>query len=118
MTHESVQAANCDFEQLGEALWRCTRCERDRHTTRRPHGECRKPGVVQPRRAVARAPCVHRGDQVGTVECATCPTSRFLLRVFSCELHGQCTLGFGKPIKGKRLQCCIGCADLPEPPAA
>lgn len=120
--------ALCEFTHVrdlddGRKEWHCPHCNL------RPKAPGDKPPVSQctgespvevihsttPRRATA-GPCVHRGDQVGTVECASCPTSRFMLKVFACALHGQCTMGFGKPIKGKRVQCCIGCDDLTEPP--
>lgn len=36
-------------------------------------------------------PCVHRGNELRTTECESC-NGRVLLKVFACEVHGECTV--------------------------
>ena len=57
-------------------------------------------------RTVVEAKCSHRGDIVRTQECPTC-AGRVQLKVFSCELHTECTLV--KVIDG--MACCAMCDD-------
>jgi hypothetical protein len=57
-------------------------------------------------RTVVEAKCRHRGDIVRTEECPTC-AGRVQLKVFSCQLHTECTLL--KVING--LACCALCDD-------
>lgn len=52
-------------------------------------------------------PCVHRGDELRTTECTSC-SGRVFLKVFSCEIHGECTL----QRRVGDLAVCLNCHDF------
>jgi len=64
--------------------------------------------------------CRHRGETRREQECPTC-RGVVRLKVFACELHGECTIG--RSLAG--VACCATCPDyeagppagLPQPPS-
>lgn len=93
------------------------RCEKDRHffeMCRRSAGwyqmweRRRIPGdpnsAVQ--RHYSREPCRHLGSEIRTVECPTCQ-GHVRLKVFSCDLHHECTLS----PKLTDIINCVTCGD-------
>lgn len=68
-----------------------------------------------PRKTVAAdVPCVHLGDPTGEkVECKTC-AGRVKLKVYSCEVHGTCTI---KTRHDGASGCCAGCKEYQRPEA-
>lgn len=56
-------------------------------------------------------PCIQLGERLREQECPTCNGS-VLLKVFTCELHGECTLA--KTIKD--IACCTTCKDYERCP--
>ncbi len=51
-----------------------------------------------------RGPCKHLGDEVRREQCDSC-SGKVLLKIFACEVHGECTTQ--KPLPG--VPCCGGC---------
>lgn len=54
--------------------------------------------------------CVHRGDQIGDVECRLCGERGKEIEVFSCDKHESCTLKKYKSGKSKHAVCFL-CPD-------
>ena len=55
--------------------------------------------------AAMGGPCAHRGNVLRTEQCQSCGGNvRF--KVFTCQVHGQCTLA--KMLSG--IKSCVGCA--------
>jgi hypothetical protein len=50
-------------------------------------------------------PCIHQGDVTRTELCRECK-AEVKIKIFACELHGECTLKAGIGVK-----CCRCCAD-------
>lgn len=69
----------------------------------------RKQASVRQLKASAKAStlCIYRGDEVRRVFCPTCCGGGVQVKVFSCEIHGECTIG--KQIGD--VKCCAGCLD-------
>lgn len=65
----------------------------------------------------ADLPCPHRSPgPVGTVPCKLCGGREKEVPLYTCELHGHCTIsrvnsGTAKVNNGPA--CCLGCPDLP-----
>lgn len=109
---------DCEWIHLDGCDWQCAHCGGRRAWHRDgapPHRNCLAPAhpadQVQPagtvRRMAPRAPgCLHRGAASRDVTCPTC-AGHVQVKVFSCALHGECTLG-KKDIGVRR---CDGCAD-------
>ena len=57
--------------------------------------------------------CIHRGDELRRMDCYSCRGS-VKVKVFRCEVHGECTLA---KIKGldDPPQVCRGCDDHESP---
>lgn len=74
-----------------------------------------KPAPAAPATERAATGCPHRGaDPVRLVECKTCG-GRVQLKVYPCEVHGECTIGQrDRGVAG----CCKGCPDNPTAPPA
>jgi hypothetical protein len=96
--------------------WRpgqCAVCWHYHHTPafREGHGE-RRPAIAatpgrEAKTASPRPKCNRRGEPTGEkVQCRTC-SGRVELKLFSCSVHGRCTLG--KSVPG--IACCKGCED-------
>lgn len=58
-----------------------------------------------------RKPCGFIGEQVSTAFCAPCGGRRRELPVFSCAIHGTCTV----QTKADGHGCCTGCGDYSAP---
>lgn len=53
-----------------------------------------------------RATCSHLGEERRREPCETC-CGKVLLKIFACELRGECTIE--RPLAG--VACCSGCGD-------
>lgn len=63
--------------------------------------------VSAPIERVKRKTCSHLGSDLGKlVECNTCK-GKVQLKVFFCDVHGECTQGK----KAQGLPCCENCKD-------
>ena len=51
--------------------------------------------------------CKHRGEETRRQRCPSCRGS-VELRIFGCDLHGECTLGTQLP----GIACCAVCSDF------
>lgn len=93
-------AVDCHWKPLGEGRWWCPVCKR-------PFSErVRRDTPPPPRNCTDNVPCEYLGAPVGTQECQGC-RGTVRIKLFACEVHGQCTLG-------KRLDmlaCCAQCGD-------
>lgn len=66
------------------------------------------------RLALANRPaCGHLGEELRRQECPTC-CGKVKLKVFACEVHGECTPAKELPC----VACCISCAEYLAMPAA
>lgn len=62
--------------------------------------------------------CIHRGaEHLRHVKCELCGSRHTLRPVFSCVLHGECTLGrWGtRTTEQREMHSCAGCLDQTEP---
>lgn len=78
------------------------------------------PEARQPRKRTARAAgsqqpkivpdlsCVHRGEQISTVGCATCGGGTAQIPVFGCAIREDCTID---RVADKQTACCRTCKD-------
>lgn len=62
-------------------------------------------------------PCVFRGESLGEVPCQVCGQKNMTTEVFSCDLHGKCTVGsHGVTEDGtnatRKVKVCISCDDI------
>lgn len=58
---------------------------------------------------IQAGPCRFLRERVGNVDCPTC-TGRVSLKLFNCDVHGQCTQGKKVP----NIASCVGCFEYQE----
>lgn len=68
--------------------------------------DAQRPTVRQPEKKVNKKTCRHAGDVLRTELCKKCGGS-VKIKVFACELHGECSMQ--KEIQG--IACCAKCPD-------
>lgn len=105
-------------------VWNCPKCKRTARLRsgvkhhcvcgmidESPQGILAPPREVSPvtRREATRT-CTHRGDDFRLQWCSPCRGS---IKVFPCNIHGECTLGKQLP----DIACCKNCPDKCEPGA-
>jgi hypothetical protein len=94
---------DCDFSETATTgIWKCRRCK----TTTSEKRRYEKPPKRNCQRVDRSSPCQHLGDKLGTQECQGCQGT-VRIKLFACEVHGQCTLG--KKLDG--TACCANCLD-------
>ena len=94
-----MRPINCDWRDEPGGTITCRRCGKNRSLAaggKYPIRNC--PAVA--------SGCLHLGAELRRVECPTC-SGRVQVKVFGCELHGECTIE--KTIDG--VACCAGCGD-------
>lgn len=113
---------NCDWEYISEADERgrrVVRCRREgcgiQVPTKSPlekvHAQCRSP-LAGPAPAMpaftalrnTRTPCRYLGPELRQVDCPSCG-GRVRIKIFACEVFGECSLGKLIP----RTKACDGC---------
>jgi hypothetical protein len=109
---------NCDFKATGEIHKRSgrqiLRCQRP---------GCKVFGLMPPSgnpanlinvngcEAFAPGPCAHLGAEVRRQDCTGCKGKRTQIKVFTCAVHGETTIGK----KLESLACCACCKDYQSP---
>jgi hypothetical protein len=84
----------CEFERRGDKLV-CTRCARSLPDRGRPvKAQCRVTTEPANPKSLTTEPltCTHRGEVARLVKCPTCNNATFDLPIYSCAVHGECTL--------------------------
>ena len=100
-------SAACDYEPTGLVLYEM-RCKKCRQVVRSKYDN---PGLRKHpcKQAVPRrGPCSHVGYELRREVCGTCGGKQVKLKVFACDVHGECTIE--KPLTG--IKCCKSCADF------
>jgi hypothetical protein len=64
------------------------------------------PATVQG--SARQSPCIHLGEQDGTVPCRSCGNKSVQVKVYRCKVHGKCHLG------RKAADDVIGCQSCPN----
>lgn len=96
----------CDMKRLRNGRWKCAKCLRIIRVSgiaNPPKRECKE---STPR----LGPCANIGDELRREVCGTCGGQQFKLKVFACEVHGECTIE--KQLAG--IKCCRACADFTD----
>lgn len=86
---------NCLFVSDGAAAFRCIECGRACPVLARR--VCVKP----------RGDCLHRGEQTGVRDCASCG-GNVRIKLFGCSVHSECTVA--KQLDG--VPCCASCNEF------
>ena len=100
----------CAWLSIGAGRWKCQQCGRERtwkHAGSPPQRNC--PPTSTP---VDPTACLHRGETVRVEECQSCQ-GKIELPVYSCAVHGECTLN-NHAARNPKLQgvhVCLGCKE-------
>lgn len=94
----------CDMRQLPNGNWKCAKCSRIIRVAGINTPPQRKCKEAEPR----LGPCSRIGEELRREVCAGCGGSQFKIKVFACEVHGECMLE--KALPG--IKCCRSCADF------
>jgi hypothetical protein len=127
----------CEYNQVHPGVWVCPVCDHKALTSHAPARNCpqAKPDLVavapvQPTSPVVRRDqyaterdyqakagrCIHRGNVTQTLlPCVQCGQKDQVYDVYSCDKHGQCTLGNRRKAGDPPMQACIGCAQWTPP---
>lgn len=92
---------DCTFKPLENGRFKCSACGYEWRNASL-HRNCPR----SPRKRRSESPCVHLGNEVRRQLCETCG-GRVSIKVFSCALHGEATVG--KDLHG--IACCGTCKD-------
>jgi hypothetical protein len=95
----------CDRHQCHKTDWMLEMCRRHQATFdlwERHQG----PGQLTTLSRLAANPCVHIREVVRVVDCLGC-SGNVLVKVYACELHGECTIGK----QANNAACCAMCTD-------
>jgi hypothetical protein len=128
-----MNAAICEFVKTSEGVWLCPVCKEERRTTSAPKNRVCGPGHTRPTAATNETThlrqteedytrnipgCPHRGQVVKRNQvCQACGNKGQLYDVYTCDLHGQCTLGNRRKAGDPPMQACVSCPHLPHDPA-
>jgi len=98
---------DCIFETTADAgVFVCRECRVPQKTRMTDPAKVHRRCIPNLLLESVRGLCAHRGDESRRQECSTCQ-GKVQLKVFTCALHGECTLE--KPLAGVRT--CKSCPD-------